>query len=235
MTREAMDALYGENYFEDAERNYSYSDQVDEVYSSFLVTASRFRDYLSGGRLLDVGCATGEFIELANKSGFDAMGIDPSGYAVSKARSRGLNVVQGTLYDLSRTEEMFDGIHLSHVLEHFDNPTEAMEVIRARIVSSGILYVEVPNQFNSILDVINRVKRQRKTFDVFSVHHRSFFTCKALNILLQKKGFEIISHTTYRPETRRRGFRRRVVLNGILRVASLFNGGDLISVWARAC
>lgn len=51
----------------------------------------------AGQRLLDVGCYTGIFVEIASTAGWDAWGVDPSAWAVGEARKDGLQVVKGTL------------------------------------------------------------------------------------------------------------------------------------------
>jgi len=48
-------------------------------------------------RLLDVGAYTGIFVDIAQRHGWDAVGIDPSEWAVSEAQAQGLTMHLGTL------------------------------------------------------------------------------------------------------------------------------------------
>jgi 2-polyprenyl-3-methyl-5-hydroxy-6-metoxy-1,4-benzoquinol methylase len=224
---------YDEKYFEDADRGYSYSDQVDEQVEAFHSTASRFATLMAGVNVLDIGCATGDFLLAAQKCRLVPVGLDPSPYAIEVAKSRGLDASIGDFDDLRSADITYDGIHMSHVLEHVSDPIDTLGIVRRLLCKGGILYVEVPNQFNSALDIYNAHVLPKKTFDQFSIHHRSFFSCNSMRFLLEQNGFEILSMTTCRPEKRQRKFRRRVVLNTLLRLADLFNRGDIIAVWAR--
>ena len=51
----------------------------------------------NGRLLLDVGCYTGVFVEIAGQHGWDAWGLEPSHWGVRQAQARGLHVVQGML------------------------------------------------------------------------------------------------------------------------------------------
>ena len=47
----------------------------------------------NGRPLLDVGCYTGVFVEIAERHGWDAWGVEPSRWAVEQAQARGLMVM----------------------------------------------------------------------------------------------------------------------------------------------
>ena len=81
--------LYSEKYFEDQTRSYSYADQVIETKKIFVENAQYFRDRTPGGKILDIGCATGEFLEIANKIGLNSVGLEISEYGYSKCLEKG--------------------------------------------------------------------------------------------------------------------------------------------------
>ena len=49
------------------------------------------------GNLLDVGAYTGVFVEIAQRHGWEAVGLEPSLWAVAEARRHGLPMIEGTL------------------------------------------------------------------------------------------------------------------------------------------
>jgi len=229
--QETMDSLYDHDYFEDSSRDFSYAAQTNEHNSYFHSTSLKFKERIGTGELLDIGCATGDFMESAKSQGLTVSGIDPSSYAVDIAIKKGLKAKVAGIDILVNEKNKYDGIHMSHVLEHLERPHEALENITHALRDGGTLYLEVPNQFNSILDY-KPLSQPKEKFDVFSVHHRNFFSAHSLTILLKESGLKIDEIKTYRSEKRNSSFKRRVILNSILFAADLFNRGDLISIWA---
>jgi cyclopropane fatty-acyl-phospholipid synthase-like methyltransferase len=82
-----------------------------------------------GGKVLDVGCGTGEHALLAAERGFDATGVDLAGAAIAaarqKAEARGLAVrfLEWDALDLPGLGEQFDTVldcGLFHVFEDGD-------------------------------------------------------------------------------------------------------------------
>jgi hypothetical protein len=82
------------------------------------------------GRLLDVGCAEGLFLELAAKDGWDVTGTEISHYAVRHGKEKlGMNVIQGELSDMKFSDSSFDAVTMWHVLEHTVNPIDVLREI----------------------------------------------------------------------------------------------------------
>src|SRR2546425_5753482 len=79
-----------------------------------LADAGKFR-----GRVLDVGCGTGEHVMLAASHGAEAMGVDVAGLAIERARAkaqrRGLNAMV----------EVGDGLHPDRLRQHVDVITDS--------------------------------------------------------------------------------------------------------------
>lgn len=64
------------------------------------------------GRVLDVGCGAGRHAVAMSAGGCDVVGLDPSPGAAAVARARGVQVVEGTVDDLSSDTALFDTITL---------------------------------------------------------------------------------------------------------------------------
>lgn len=99
-------------------------------------------------RVLDLACGPGVFLELLREAGIEAIGVDRDEEIVKKAREKDLNVIQADIFDyLERTEESYEGIFCSHLLEHlpFDRVTLFIEWIAKRLVPGGILVFVLPN------------------------------------------------------------------------------------------
>ncbi|WP_057460759.1 methionine biosynthesis protein MetW [Pseudovibrio sp. POLY-S9] len=84
----------------------------------------------SGSRVLDIGCGTGELLELLiDTRGVDGRGFDTSQKGVNEAVARGLSVVQGDAdNDLAAyPDDAFDYAILSHTLQATMDPKQVLE------------------------------------------------------------------------------------------------------------
>lgn len=233
-----LDALYTSNgYFNHKETGYSYEDQVEQTKCCFTEIASGFSARIPGkGELLDIGCATGDFLTEAQQSGINVTGVEFSPYAVDVCRARGLNVFQGDIFSEKLAENGYAGVHMSHVLEHLEDPVASIRRVHDLLVAGGIFYVEVPYQFDSMLDRYNRTFGATPEFGPFSLHHMTFFSPSSLKRLLVENGFEILSIRTFR-SCKRAGRKRSLkwlLLQFMLWVADrVAKKGDVISIWAK--
>lgn len=121
------------------------------------VTVSRARANLArlervGGlaerrRVLDVGCSSGAFLELADRRGLVATGVEVGVATVQQARKRGLDVRLGTLEQAlpSLAGERFDLITFWDVLEHTRDPRRELELARTLLGPSGLVAATFPN------------------------------------------------------------------------------------------
>ncbi len=115
-------------------RNYSLKQKVELI-----------NKHSTKGRLLDIGCGTGEFLNTATKDNWMVLGIEPS----EKARSQGisnynLNVLpeEGIV---TLQPEYFDVITMWHVLEHVHTLNERVTEIYNLLKPGGKAIIAVPN------------------------------------------------------------------------------------------
>src|SRR3989344_7781819 len=120
-----------------------------------------------GGKILEIGSNLGYFTSrLANETGSKIVGIDTNTskwvHAIARARNSysGTLIVQGQNFTtevdkntglLSRTglpfqDASFDQTIMSHVIEHFENPTELIDEIKRVLKDNGTLIVAVPRE-----------------------------------------------------------------------------------------
>ncbi|OLE14914.1 MAG: hypothetical protein AUI36_38600, partial [Cyanobacteria bacterium 13_1_40CM_2_61_4] len=97
------------------------------------------------GRLLDVGCALGDFLLEAKASGWDVEGVEVSSFAAQRARERGLRVTTGRLEDLDLPAASFDVITLYDSVEHLTDPVATLAAVRRLLVPGGIVHLVTPN------------------------------------------------------------------------------------------
>jgi len=136
------------------------------------------------GRLLDVGCATGYFIDIARSRGWEVEGIDISEHAIEKGRAKGLTVQAGTLDNINFPEKSFDAITLLDVVEHLRDPKSSIIEARRLLTEGGIVVVATP-------DAGSLVARTLKSnwHLVVPPEHLVFFNRENLGNLLIQTGF----------------------------------------------
>lgn len=99
-----------------------------------------------GGRLLDVGCADGSFLQMAQQAGWEVRGVElAEDSAVYAREALGLDVFKGELSEAGFPAEHFDVVTFWHVLEHLHNPLRELLEAHRILKPDGLLIVEVPN------------------------------------------------------------------------------------------
>ncbi len=143
--------------------------------------------HITTGRLLEIGCATGEFLRLAARAGFDVEGVEPEPFTSTQARTlHGLNVITGTLAEAAYRSGQFDVVALFHVLEHLDSPRQIMTEVNRILRLGGIAIIETPN----IDTVWFRLLKSR--WRQFIPDHYYFFTPQTLSRLMRETGFHVL-------------------------------------------
>jgi 2-polyprenyl-3-methyl-5-hydroxy-6-metoxy-1,4-benzoquinol methylase len=104
--------------------------------------------YLKGGHLLDVGCASGAFLWAAAEAGWAVTGIEPAKVFYEEAckkLSRRAEVFCTTLQKASFPAASFDAVTLWDVLEHVPEPVKFLHDCAVLLKPGGYLLLNVPN------------------------------------------------------------------------------------------
>jgi SAM-dependent methyltransferase len=151
----------------------------------------------AGSKLLDVGCGTGDFLDIARRAGFQVTGVEFAGPAAEYARDqRGLEVRLGTLGEADLPSGSFDVVTLWHVLEHVPDPVTTLREAHRLLTPGGLLVVQVPN-FGSLQ--AQTFKNRWYGLDV--PRHLHHFTPGSLGEALRRGGFALahpIDHQSFR-------------------------------------
>jgi 2-polyprenyl-3-methyl-5-hydroxy-6-metoxy-1,4-benzoquinol methylase len=108
----------------------------------------RIRRLCPSGRLLEIGCAHGFFLQEA-KQYFEVIGIELADDAAGHCRSNGLNVATGAVCpDLLDRIGPVDVVVMLDVIEHLPDPHEALSLC-ARCLRPGGLIVLTTGDFGS--------------------------------------------------------------------------------------
>lgn len=103
--------------------------------------------FKKGGKLLDIGCASGTFLNAMRNFGhWDLSGVELSDYAARIAREQfHLNVFTGSLENSNYPDQSFDVVTLWDVLEHLHDPVKSLQEINRILKYDGLLVLRSPN------------------------------------------------------------------------------------------
>ena len=99
------------------------------------------------GRLLEIGCGHGLLLDEARRRGWDVSGLELSEESAAHARDvLGLDVREVPFEELGADEAgSWDAVLLIDVLEHLDDPREALERCQELLAPGGVLCVVTPD------------------------------------------------------------------------------------------
>lgn len=141
-----------------------------------------------GARLLDVGCGSGDFLELARSAGWSVQGCDFDPMAVATAQRRGLDVRQGGLEILqAAAPDSFDWVTLSHVLEHVHEQHLWLQQLHRVLRPGGGLWLQTPN-----VDSIGHARYRENWRGLEPPRHLALWTFETLRDTLRQVGFRSV-------------------------------------------
>lgn len=144
--------------------------------------------YKNTGRLLDVGCATGEFLARARELGWQVCGVELSQHAADYARERAqLDVFVGELEDAPFPDGSFDAVTMWNVFEHLFDPETSIQKISRLLTVGGIAVITIPNLHSLDLKLFGKIW---SGYDV--PRHLYLVPQRTLERFLDDHGFEIV-------------------------------------------
>ena len=178
----------------------NYKDVVDEEYLRYsetrLLTTQAvlkiLNRYAASGEILDVGCATGDFLLVSKNFGYSVEGLELSRWSSEITRKKGIPVYANTLSLLARRfPKKYDMITLWGVIEHFEQPFKEMQYVNRLLKPGGVLAIWT----GDVNGLMSKLLGRRWWY--WQGQHIQYFTHKSLNYLTKRTGFEHLSTKIY--------------------------------------
>jgi 2-polyprenyl-3-methyl-5-hydroxy-6-metoxy-1,4-benzoquinol methylase len=176
-------------YEETEDKNYELSRETRKI--TFNRDIRDIEKIKRNGKILDIGCSTGIFLEVAKKRGWDVYGIELSKWAYKKARKVTPNIYNKTLDKCKFKDNFFDVITMWDLIEHLTNPDKEIKETNKILKKDGLLVITTPN-INCFFSRITG----RKWWNILRMH-LFYFSPETITKLLQKNGFRIIKIESY--------------------------------------
>jgi 2-polyprenyl-3-methyl-5-hydroxy-6-metoxy-1,4-benzoquinol methylase len=146
-----LDSFY--TAFEEKFRG-SYEDIADRL-KVYLPLVKEARVGRTESPVLDIGCGRGEWIELLQRSGYVAQGLDLNSITVKECRAKGLNVIKSDViaYLQSLPEESVGALTGFHIIEHlpFEILIKLFDEAARVLTPGGLVIFETPNPQNVLV------------------------------------------------------------------------------------
>jgi len=147
--------------------------------------ASLLRYFKKGRKVLDLGCGRGEFLQLLEENGIEAVGIDMNEAMIDICRDKGLNCQKGDLLEklAENKDSSLGGIFSSQVIEHIP-PLSLRRMVE-------LSYFKLAPSSHLVLETINPAS----VFSLVQIYfldlsHQKPIHPQALKFLLESSGFE---------------------------------------------
>ena len=189
VTKESLDHMYRGNFFKGGVYvDYLKEEQV--LRKSFKRDMALISKFCPSGRLLEVGCAYGFFLDIA-KDQYDVHGIDIAEEACTYARERlKLNVIGGDFLKHPFEENSYDIIVMWATIEHLEDPDLYVEKISRLLKPGGFFVCTAPDIGSAVAKI--RKKRWRQ---INLPTHLNYFTKDTLGQLLGNHGLKTVKTT----------------------------------------
>ncbi|MBD2201301.1 class I SAM-dependent methyltransferase [Calothrix sp. FACHB-1219] len=188
-TEEGLVKLYPDDYYsyQDffAEKKSFLKDLIKKILLFNLGTKDP--TFSAPGKILDIGCGSGNFLYSIREKGWDTYGVEVSLAGAKLGReAAGLKIFNGTLLEANFSNNYFDYIRSNHSFEHLVNPNEVLQEIYRILKPDGKLMIGVPN-----IDSLNAKIFKKYWWYLGAPIHPCNYSVKTLLAMLKKHNFVI--------------------------------------------
>lgn len=192
------ESFYNKDYFFNDNTKGGYANYVEGMTinkKTFALRLKRFEQKIGKkGKILDVGCALGDFLLEAKRLGWKkSYGLERSDYAYKYCLERKLNVKKGSLAKVNYPHNDFDLIVYQDVVEHLHDPLGEIKVIKKYLAPGGYIFLVTPDIGGLWRRLLGKYWYHYKPKE-----HVCYFSQKTLNDMLRKAGYsDIQTKKTY--------------------------------------
>jgi SAM-dependent methyltransferase len=175
-------APMSDGFYDEYEMATSFSPRFNSYLASL---ATMFQDItgLRSGRLIEIGCGDGTFMDHLTRLGYQVTGIEPSRPFRRSATAKGHRVFASYIDQKTPAPDgPYDGFVLRQVLEHVHDFRGFLAGVRESVFDNAPGLVEVPNLDKALTD--------RRFYDFFP-DHVNYFSGRTLRIVLESNGFDV--------------------------------------------
>ena len=189
--REEIAKIYSADYYIPWDMKRSENDLTARM--KRLTFARRLRElgqFVSSGPILDVGTATGFFLdEVVAEGSFEPYGIELSDYAGGIARGKfgAERIHVGTIETAPFTPGFFSAVTMSDLIEHVGDPAGVLTRVHELLKPGGVAMIMTPDTAS----ISRRLMGRRWT--QFKLEHLFYFSPATIRRIAANCGFRVLS------------------------------------------
>lgn len=145
------------------------------------------KPWRGSGKVLDIGCGSGEFLAYCKEKGMDVTGLEPNNEAREYASGLlGKAVLRPEQLD-SLPDKSFDIVSMWHVLEHVEDGRKQLRELHRLLKADGVAVIALPNTAS---DDCAYYREYWAGWDL--PRHLYHFNRSAISQLASKQGFHLV-------------------------------------------
>lgn len=192
-SRESINKIYDKNYFCSNNSLFcgydNYLGEKDSIIKTFRKRFESIEKLKKPGRLLDIGCAAGFLLKIAEEKGWEAYGLEISEYIANYGiKELGVKIYQNDLLEKKFDDNFFDVVVLWDVIEHLIDLQSYFKEIYRILKKDGIVSIITPDVSSIPAKLLGKKWVEFKK----PKEHIYFFSKKILIKFLQKNSFVAI-------------------------------------------
>ena len=156
-------------------------------------------------KILEVGCSEGLFLSYVKENtNAEIWGIEMNENAAEKASKIAHKVFSGDFNQVYRKlpQNYFDCVVFNDVIEHFDNPWQALLNTKQLLSEIGVIVSSIPNfrYIGNLTEIISTADfKYKEEGGILDKTHLRFFTSKSIYRLFDECGYTLIKQEGLRP------------------------------------
>lgn len=158
------------------------SDFSRMIYGKGVSAITKFN---KSGALMDVGCSSGMFLDIAKEKGWKTVGVELNQAEAAEARKKHEVYVE-SIQSLN-LEKRFDVISMWDVLEHIKDGGATLRLLAKKYLRrGGLVFLQIPN-VRAL--AVRMMQEKSKMFD--GIEHVNLYGPKTIALLAKKSGFDV--------------------------------------------